>query len=287
MSLKLVVLLMIVAVFSACSSPKMVGNSEHLEVSIVVNDGHEAIYAGIIERARITILGEMHGNETSTMATLALAKDVLDAHGAVTVGVEMPVREQAVLEEYLGSEGSEEDRQKLLASDFWLEDYADGRSSLAMVEFLEALRQMRQAGQDVEILAFDGATGMRGPEALELEMAEPIIAWAEANPERRMVVLVGDFHARLTPVQFGEQTLEPMAIFVVASVDDVVSINLSYDGGTTIARTEAGLEALLLAPHRPAGRRGMRAFGGEGGVYHFEWALEPARPSMPAVSSRE
>src|SRR5690554_5938916 len=136
-----------VAVLAACSTPGAVGDSEHVEVGVVMKDGHDAIYAEIIEKARITILGEMHGNVNSPEVALALTKDVLDAHGAVTVGLEMPVWEQAVLDLYLSSDGSDEDRQRLVASNFWLEENADGRASVALVEFLEALRQMSRAGK--------------------------------------------------------------------------------------------------------------------------------------------
>ncbi len=272
-------------VLAACSTPATTGAPDaRPETSTVEAAEPLGLHAELVQNARITILGEMHGNTNSPEAALKLAKDLLDAHGAVTVALEIPVSDQTVLSQYLDSEGSAEDRQKFLSTPFWAEEYADGRSSVALVELLEELRLLRRAGHDIDLLAFDGRTGARGIEALELEMAEPILAWAENHPGRRMVALVGNIHARLTPVQLGQETLEPMATYIVASVPDVVSVELTYDGGEIMARTEHGFGTIRLTSPTP-GRRGWHRFEDESGAYHLVWALEAAEASAPAFQS--
>jgi hypothetical protein len=69
----------------------------------------------------------------------------------------MSHREQGKLNDYLRSEGTVDDQRKFAETPFWTAPAAeqDGRRSKAMFSLIESARQMRQAGLNIGIDAFD------------------------------------------------------------------------------------------------------------------------------------
>lgn len=284
MTSKIYLLPLFIVLLVACSTTKVV--SPTLPASQIAPaqtlSEHESLYTHLVEQSRITILGEMHGNTNSPETALRLANDILKRHGAVTLGLEINVEDQPVLNAFLDSAGTDEDVQRVLSTMFWQEEFADGRSSIALLGLLEELRKLRHAGADIDVFAFDARTGTRGMAALDLEMAEPIIDWAENYPERKLIVLVGNMHARKIPFQLGDQLFRPMGDFLAEAISDVVSILLVYNGGETLSLTESGFAPIRLAPlpdHQP----GLRLSQDEDESFDFIWELGPAVPSMPAA----
>lgn len=58
----------------------------------------------------------------------------------------------------MASTGAAGDVQALLASEFWQRG-GDGRSSRAMLELIEDLRALKQAGRPLDLFAFDDQPG--------------------------------------------------------------------------------------------------------------------------------
>ncbi len=145
---------------------------------------------------RVLLVGEIHGT-AEVPALVADLADALAAEAPLVVGLELPRDEQKRIDAFLDSAGTGDDRVALLAGKFWTRDYQDGRSSLAMLELLERLRQLRLRTQ-IEVLALDqvGAAVADG-DARDRAMAEGLSAALEAQPEARALVLAGNFHTRL------------------------------------------------------------------------------------------
>src|SRR5690606_30347352 len=72
----------------------------------------------------------------------------------VVVGLEQPAIDQGLIDAWLVSDGGEAARRAFLAAEMWHGPLTDGRSSQAMFELFDRLRQMHQAGQIRAIVAF-------------------------------------------------------------------------------------------------------------------------------------
>lgn len=145
---------------------------------------------------RVLLVGEIHG----TVEVPALVADLADALAAeepLVVGLELPRDEQKHIDAFLDSAGTGDDRAALLAGKFWTRDYQDGRSSAAMLDLLERLRQLRLRTK-LEVLALDqvGAAVADG-DARDQAMAERLSAALDDHPKARALVLAGNFHTRL------------------------------------------------------------------------------------------
>ena len=155
--------------------------------------------ARIVERAamgRVLLVGEIHGTAEAPMAVADLAQQMAAAQPLI-VGLEIWRSEQDAIDRYLDSAGTQEDRAKLIASQFWTRDYQDGRSSQAMVDLLERLRVLALKA-DVGVLAFDAEPDASADGAArDAAMAERIAAALNEQPDAHAVILAGNFHTRI------------------------------------------------------------------------------------------
>ncbi len=107
----------------------------------------------------------------------------------VTVALSVPSEEQGSVNRWLGSEGTPEDRARLLGGAFWRRVWQDGRSSEAVLGALERLRARRAAGAPVTILAVD--TNAPG-NARNAHIAAKLLKHRGEHPERLIVAMLGN-----------------------------------------------------------------------------------------------
>ncbi|MEP9401570.1 hypothetical protein [Sphingomonas sp. VNH70] len=118
---------------------------------------------------------------------------------------------------------------------------SDGVGSVAMRDMLVRLHALKSAGRPIEIVAFNGARDAvqrakfadqpgQGPH--EAAQAENIRTTATAGRYDRVLVLVGNLHARKEPVERGGITFRPMAM-QLAPAEQVLSLNMASAGGST------------------------------------------------------
>lgn len=148
---------------------------------------------------RLWIVGEIHGTrETPQLVEVLL--DRASAAGKVTLALEIPTFEQPALDAYLSSPGSASDKKKWLETPFWSRIH-DGRSSRAMMQLVDRVKDWRDQGRHIEIVAagepdYDAAavekaggvtpykdSGMAAEIKQALERGAPVIA------------VMGNFHA--------------------------------------------------------------------------------------------
>lgn len=146
-----------------------------------------------LRTAPLVIFGELHG----TRELPALVGDYLyyrvQQGEALTLALELPQDEQALLDAALADTAG---RTALRTGRFWSRPRQDGRSSAAMLALLDRVRSMRASGAHIEVLALD--PGGRGS-ARDAGMAERLRAHRARQPERPVVALVGNVHARRVP----------------------------------------------------------------------------------------
>lgn len=151
----------------------------------------------------------------------------------VLVGLEMPASDQDAVDAYLDSDGSAAAANALLAHEFWLREYQDGRSSEAMRKLLDDLRRYRAAELKIEVRALD-ATGYQSAAERDALMAGAVLKGiANVNPKQTFV-LVGDVHSRILsgyPWRPDDPYL-PVGALLRATHDDVIGLNVTSGGGS-------------------------------------------------------
>ena len=193
--------------------------------------------------ARLVLIGEMHGSREAPELVRGLACDV-SAREEVAVGLEIPSRDQPLLDAFMVSAGTASDVRTLLGSEFWQRSQ-DGRSSTAMLKLIEDLRALRQAGRPVSLFAFDDQPGT------ELErnvaIANGVRRFHEAHPGPRIIALMGNVHAMQESMWAGDATVTPSG----KRLADLhpVSVRVSHPAGTIWACMPAcGVQTVPAAP---------------------------------------
>lgn len=169
--------------------------------------------------APFVVFGEMHGTvETPRLVGEYVCELTERGHG-VRLGLEIP--EQEAVDRYLSSDGSASAREALFAKPFWARG-EDGRSSDAMFRLLERMRELRLAGRDVTVVAFDDRSGFSGTR--EAGMTERLRAAMQRSPGKRTVALMGNVHAKngignplddqFEPMVYRLRDLEPRTLWV-------------------------------------------------------------------------
>jgi len=144
---------------------------------------------------RTVMIGEDgHGTNEMPAAAADLICAAIAARRPVTVALEYARRHQPAIDAYLASDGGDHAREALLAAPLWDPDWADGKSSQAMLRLIEWLRIRHQAGEVARIVAFDVDIAKRGGDR-DRQMAKRLSA-AAASPAGIVIALTGSFHAR-------------------------------------------------------------------------------------------
>ena len=196
--------------------------------------------------ARIFV-GELHGTREIPRVFAALVCRAT-RRGPVRVGLELPADEAPAIAAFLASPGTPADRAALLRGAFWTDPAAqDGRRSQAMAQLLDDLRQLRQAGADLDVATFDD------PEAADRDraMADRALAAIARAPEAIWLLLAGNLHARKTSGRW-PQTF--MAAHLVQDGVPLTTLDARYGRGSLWAcLCDCGPAVAGRGPGRPAG----------------------------------
>jgi len=192
--------------------------------------GHVAGLTPLLQSGTVLLLGELHGTVEVPQFVADTTCLALDAGHRVTVGLEIPKEEKAVTFAYLESKGLSEDRATLLRSAFWQGSFKDGRTSEAMLDLIEQLRLLKQAGRPVELALLDSA-GVKQRDHAMAEQLEKVIA---ASPKNFFVVLTGNLHNRMIQGASWDENWKAMGYLVSRRVPThrFFSLDLSFTEGT-------------------------------------------------------
>jgi len=179
----------------------------------------------------VVLLGELHGTAEAPRAVGDLVCHALANGAPVQVALEIPRDEQGRLDAYLASGGGAEARAELLGGPFWRREAQDGRTSRAMAELLERLRDLRAGGARLTVEAIDEPSAGAGRDAaMAAALAAAIGA---ATPQAVTVALTGNLHNRLAPGTPWDPEYEPMGLLLARRLPetDIVSLELAHAGG--------------------------------------------------------
>ena len=243
-----------------------------------------------VKKGGVLLLGEMHGTQEVPRFLAQTVCQVTVAGTPVTVGLELPLENQSRVDAFLESAGTEDDWLKLMEAPFWRSPYPDGRSSEAVANLLEQLRQLRASGLDVEAFVFDHPRGQG--QQRENAMAATVQHQVQSAPGRFYVVLSGNVHARTKAGLPWDAEYQPMGLLLKKKLDEVVALDMAYDSGSAwiCAVDNKGAKNKLDCGIRNAKGRdnGDRFFvhrwdGANDAGYHGVFYVGPVSASAPAV----
>ncbi|MFP2958616.1 hypothetical protein ACLEPN_12395 [Myxococcus sp. 1LA] len=183
-----------------------------------------------VKPGAVLLLGEMHGTQEVPRFVAQAACQAAVAGMPVTVGLELPLESQTRVAAFLERGGTEDDWLKLMEAPFWRSPYPDGRSSEAVANMLEQLRQLRYRGLNVDIFVFDHPKTQG--QGREDAMAATVRHQVESGPKRFHVILSGNIHTRTKKGLPWDKSFKPMGLLLKDELDSVVSLDMAYNSGS-------------------------------------------------------
>lgn len=152
--------------------------------------------AALKSPAHIIWFGELHGtNEAPDFFADAVCAASQDGR-KILVALERPTAEDGPTQVFLGMPDKDQATSVLLTGFLWRNRLQDGRSSEGMLASMLRLRDYQRSGRLSDVVLIDLPSG---PGLEEQVMAETVKATAATNPDARVLVYTGNFHARKTP----------------------------------------------------------------------------------------
>ena len=224
----------------------------------------------------LLLFGEMHGSIEAPALIVQLAC-FLSRSQHVAVGLELPSKDQSLIDAYLVSNGTSSDQQKLTSSEFW-QFGRDGRSSSAMLKLIENIRVLKKRGHPTDLFAFDDQPGTK----LErnIAIANGIRRFHTSHPTTKIIALMGNIHAMEDPIHLGGREVVPSG----SLLHDLhpTSILIAYPRGTIWACMPTCGSHDLKAVGGETGALGFRE-GSPMGGYTYTYYLRSITASPPAV----
>ncbi len=210
---------------------------------------------GALLRPGATLLiGDQLGSREVPAVLGDMACEAAEAGLTVTVALSIPREEQPRLDTFLASAGTPRDQDALLRGNFWPRPFQDGRSSRALFELIDRMRELRVAGLRVSVLAHD--TEGASSNVSEQRMAEVLTQHRASHPEALLLVLVGNVHARTVPGAPWDAQFVPLGWHLLRADASMRAFDLSYAPGKRWGCTlsEGTLPHCGVLPARPGPR---------------------------------
>lgn len=179
--------------------------------------------------ARYILVGETHGIAETQQAFVDLVCAAAASGRPVVVALEQNAEGQAGLDAFLASDGGPAAVAAVMEALAWYGPMRDGRSSVAALDMLQRLRELRQAGQIVGVTAFlDWSDKTQAGH--ERQMAKGMAAAAAAHPDALVIGLMGSIHA-MKAARPGRDGVTYRLAADLLPPDQVVSLYFVHSGG--------------------------------------------------------
>lgn len=214
-------------------------HSGQLEPSKLEQCGEPAGWDKIAERdPRFVVFGELHGTQQAPDFVGRLACDLASKGQRILVAVELSAADDQKLQD--AWELPVALFEKSLSKMGW-RGRGDGVASEAMFAMLVRLHNLKTRGFSVNVVAFNGPkdgeksqrfVDLPGQGPHEAVQADNIAQASNASDYDRVLVLVGNIHARMGTVTWRGVQFDPMAKRL-ALYGPTLSLNMRYAEGTS------------------------------------------------------
>lgn len=201
--------------------------------------GEPAGWDKIAERdPHFVVFGELHGTQQAPAFVGGLACDLSSKGQRILVAVELSAADDQKLQDAWKLPATLFERS--LSQIGW-RGRSDGVASEAMFAMLVRLHNLKAQGFPVDVVAFNGPkdsemsrrfSDLPGQGPHEAEQADNIAQASNASDYDRVLVLVGNFHARMGSVTWRGVQFDPMAKRL-ALYGTTLSLNMRYAEGTS------------------------------------------------------
>ena len=192
----------------------------------------------------------------------------------------------------MASDGSQESVADLLEGDFWqvAPDRSDGRRSAAMLGLIESIRRLSSSAHPLEIVLLDDVDVSGSADDRRRVMADRIAGLADKLESGAVVVLIGNYHARLAPntmlmMSDGNPIEPPIPTASLVEGVSLTSFNVAACGGEVWACFSETCGPYMLpnlCPNRSSAS--LTDLDPEQDGYHVKVMLPQHSPSPPATS---
>jgi hypothetical protein len=226
----------------------------------------ENIDYDLLRNIPVLLIGEIHGTREIPEFITSLATKLIKQGDAVVVGVEWPYSENKSIKTFMESKGSKTDKDAMLSSQYW-KSSKDGKTSTAMFDLVNSLQQLKHAGKDVEILAFDQSgdepndTDINNKPrrtAAELrvtrdnDMAQNLLQKIKKRPNAKFIILTGNIHSAIEIGVPWNPLFKPMGYFLSQNISLKNAAFLTEGGnawycsstGCAVNTVGAGIQAI-------------------------------------------
>jgi hypothetical protein len=235
---------------------------------------------------RYIVVGESHGTNEAPAAFTEMVCAAAE-RGPVTVALELPTAMQAQLDAFLAAPDEDAALDTLAGSPFMTPRMNDGRSSQAMLAMMLAVRQLRAEGRDVAFHAFQPSQPR--PRELtqawyELDMGHALAGAVYSRPNSKVLVLVGNLHARKQGFARFADLGVPAAGHLPAA--DTLTLKVAQQGGDAWnCQRECGVHPSRAVDD--VNLRGVFLQTTDDGAFDGMLALGPSTASPPVTSEPE
>lgn len=184
---------------------------------------------------RYIIFGEMHGTKEAPSFFAETVCALVTADTKILVGLEFPEEGYDAFQELFKSVGTKEDIDKFLVDSLWVNpasQYADGRTSQAMLDMVMRLRDLKSSGYEISVAPFQRSVSLEkmadSQTHYEKAMAQSILDIEAQGDYDLVLILVGNIHARNIEIN-SRIFLEPMAMHLPK--DKILTLNMVSNGG--------------------------------------------------------
>jgi hypothetical protein len=232
------------------------------------------------------LFGENHGTAEIPALFGRIVCGAAASH-EVVVGLEMPRDQQPLLDTFLASDGGPAAQAALRAGSFWHSAWKDGRSSQAMWTLLDQLRVWRGAGARLSVVAFDILEAeMATTRDRDQRMAELLVATRAARPDAVLLVLTGNFHARLRGGAELPPGMVPMGMTMQPAIPSLLTFDARHGAGTAwlcmgFTPADCGMHALGHGEDAGPARIERTEVDVYSGLFHVGGRVTASPPVVP------
>jgi hypothetical protein len=185
----------------------------------------------------LIVFGEQHGTNEGPAFVSDVACGLAKSGEKVAIAIEWDIGLSDDLRQaFLKPQGDFSAELRKLRN----REKVDGTTSIAMLQLLSRMHELKSRGYEIELLTFSGfeseeqfnrLSALTGQNPIEAAYAENIQNEIQGRNYDYIIVLVGNLHAMKIPLSFKDMSIIPMTARLEA-IWPTISLNMAYASGS-------------------------------------------------------